>query len=276
MNVTYQNQLSAVLKVDVHEGEGSVTFHLTDITGIAPANISRVEFSIDGGVPFKDFGPEWFYVRPIDYLALGTHAVTVSIFDLAAKLVKKDTTQFTIDKVQDVITNGGFEQANTGWHHSLVGLPVMYLKDEGDGNFRAFFGVRYVRMGGKGTAHNEGFYQDVKFPHGANSAKLSFRLRIDSPAFDAGDKLYVEVVSGNGNTDHNQPVLWKSQPIQGNVNTKGPGSWSGYVRNTIDLSQFAGQDIRVRFRMEEDNGDATMFYIDDVSLVYTTLEKVKL
>ena len=40
----------------------------------------------------------------------------------------------------------------------------------------------------------------------------------------------------------------------------------GYVQKTFDVSAFRGQNVQVFFRMVEDNGKATSFRLDDITL----------
>jgi len=112
-------------------------------------------------------------------------------------------------------------------------------------------------MGGLGTAHTESLYQNVSIPMSAQQATLSLWLSIateETTTTNAYDKLYVQI------RDQNRAVL-KTLVTYSNLDET-----AGYAQKTFDVSVFRGQNIQVFFRVVEDNGKATSFKLDDVTL----------
>jgi len=105
-------------------------------------------------------------------------------------------------------------------------------------------------MGGMGTAHTESLYQHVNIPTSAQQATLSLWLSIatdGTTTANAYDKLFVQIR--------------KTLATYSNLDET-----TGYVQKTFDVSVFRGQTVQVYFRMVEDNGKATSFRLDDVTL----------
>ena len=112
-------------------------------------------------------------------------------------------------------------------------------------------------MGGLGTAHSESLYQNVSIPASAQSATLSLWLNIttdETTTTNAYDKLYVQIRNPNG-------AVLKTLATYSNLDET-----LGYVQKTFDVSVFRGQTVQVFFRMVEDNGKATSFRLDDITL----------
>jgi len=117
--------------------------------------------------------------------------------------------------------------------------------------------MRFWRRTGLGTAHTESLYQNVSIPMSAQQATLSLWLSIateETTTTNAYGKLYVQIRDQNG-------AVLKTLVTYSNLDET-----AGYVQKTFDVSVFRGQNIQVFFRMVEDNGKATSFKLDDVTL----------
>jgi bacillopeptidase F (M6 metalloprotease family) len=112
-------------------------------------------------------------------------------------------------------------------------------------------------MGGLGTAHTESLYQNVSIPASAQRATLSLWLNVatdETTTTNAYDKFSVQIKDQNG-------AVVKTLAIYSNLDQT-----TGYVQKTFDVSAYRGQNVQVFFRMVEDNGKATSFRLDDITL----------
>jgi hypothetical protein len=152
--------------------------------------------------------------------------------------------------VTQLIANSSFEDGVTGWSGTVADIGSYQGQ-------QARVGSNFAWMGGTGKAHSETLYQNVTIPASAHSLTLSFWLRLGTDEVtttNANDKLYVQI------RDKDSHVL-KTLATYSNLD-----SATGWRQKTFDVSAFAGQDVQVYFRMVEDQGKATSFHIDDVTL----------
>ncbi len=152
--------------------------------------------------------------------------------------------------VTQMLSNPDFEQGVAGWHGTLDDIGTF----SGEA---ARSGVNFAWMGGQGSAHTETLYQNVSIPASGQSATLSLWLSIvtdETTTTNAYDKLYVQIRDGDGH-------VLKTLATYSNL-----GETDGYVQKTFDVSAFKGQNVQVFFRMVEDNGKATSFKLDDITL----------
>jgi hypothetical protein len=108
-----------------------------------------------------------------------------------------------------------------------------------------------------GKAHTESLYQNVSIPASGQSVTLSLWLNIatdETTTTNAYDKLYVQIRDKNGK-------VLKTFATYSNLDRT-----DGYIQKTFDASPYKGQNIQVYIRMVEDNGKATSFKLDDVTL----------
>ena len=146
----------------------------------------------------------------------------------------------------ELLTNGGFEQGATGWLGTGNSTPVYSAAGSHSGNYHA-------AMNGLGYRNTATIEQRVSLPAGKTST-LSYALRVDSNegTYAAYDRMNVMVNDGIA-----------SYMLKTHSNTE---QGRGYATHTADLSRFAGKDVTVFFRGEEDAYSATVFRLDDVSL----------
>ena len=147
-----------------------------------------------------------------------------------------------------LIGNGGFENGAdpTPWTSTPAGVVT------NNGTVAARTGSWKAQLGGQGVNSNETLSQVVSIPGGNCTATLSYYLRVTTnETTHPWDFFRVQVISG-GTTE---------------VQTFDDGDFGGsYVQRTVDLSAYAGQTITLRFLSDEDSGQQTTFWVDDVAL----------
>ena len=151
--------------------------------------------------------------------------------------------------VVQLLANPSFEGGTTGWSGTVDDIGS--YEDEA-----AHVGSNFAWLGGTGRAHSESLYQNVSFP-ARQSATLSIWLRIaseETTTTRAHDKLYVQVRDGAGK-------VLSTLATYSNLDRT-----AGWVQKTFDVSAYLGQDVQVFFKLLEDNGKATSFQIDDVTV----------
>ena len=91
----------------------------------------------------------------------------------------------------------------------------------------------------------------------AQQATLSLWLSIateETTTTNAYGKLYVQIRDQNG-------AVLKTLVTYSNLDET-----TDYVQKTFDVSTYKGQTVQVYFKMVEDNGKATSFRLDDITL----------
>ncbi|WP_246828814.1 S8 family serine peptidase [Micrococcus sp. HMSC067E09] len=146
----------------------------------------------------------------------------------------------------ELLTNGGFEQGATGWLGTGNSTPVYSAAGSHSGNYHA-------AMNGLGYRNTATIEQRVSLPAGTTST-LSYALRVDSNEGTSAAYDRMSVMVNDGIASYT--LKTHSNMEQGR----------GYATHTADLSRFAGKDVTVFFRGEEDAYSATVFRLDDVSL----------
>lgn len=177
----------------------------------------------------------------------------------------------------ELITNGSFEDGSgwTNWTNQINGVNrtdawwnILDSKGLPLGLPPAYSGIRHQYLGaginGVLAANNvDGLlYQTVTIPAGTTSATLSYYLRISTDeAITTGavDHLCLEIRSTSGS-------LLATYACYSNTNASQFASWT---QQTVNLSIYAGQTIRVTFRGTTNTTLKTVFRIDDVSLQAT-------
>ena len=152
--------------------------------------------------------------------------------------------------VTQLVANPDFEQGVSGWHGTLSDIGTFTGE-------AARSGEKFAWMGGLGTAHTESLYQNVNIPASGQSAILSLWLNIatdETTTTNAYDKLYVQIRDTSGK-------ILKALATYSNLDQT-----NGYVQKTFDVSAYWGQTVQVFIRMVEDNGKATSFKLDDITL----------
>jgi hypothetical protein len=152
------------------------------------------------------------------------------------------------EEVTQLIANPGFEDGVTGWNGTVSDI----------GNFeeKAHRGDSFVWMGGSGHAHTQRLYQNVSLPSDLEKASLSFWIKIDTEEITtekAYDKLYIQI-------DKDGKVI-ETLITFSNLDTN-----NDYAEQTFDVSKYIGKDIQVSMKSVEDNGKATSFKLDDITI----------
>jgi len=180
-------------------------------------------------------------------------------------LIQLDFTAFMA--CQDVIVNGGFE-GSSGWEIPITEYSAAYSSAE------AHTGVRSMRTGitdpGDNTFSYSSANQTVTLPSNTTSALLSFWILPQSG----------EVLSGGPPARPQAGWLLEASPLSGDVQyvllLDQYGNWidtliwelsdSGWQQYTFDLSEYAGETIKLHFGTYNDGyGGVSALFVDDVS-----------
>ena len=142
-----------------------------------------------------------------------------------------------------LIGNPGFETATAPWT-STTGVIGTFAQEP------ALGGTRNAWLNGGGQVQVDNIAQSITIPAGCTSVSLRFWIRITTAETEnvVYDKLTVTV---GGTTVATYSNL--------NKNT-------GYAEKVINLAQFAGQTVTLKFNGVEDSNLQTSFVIDDVTV----------
>ena len=151
---------------------------------------------------------------------------------------------------QELIVNGGFEGSASPW--SLTGHAAWSSGPNPHG------GTSYFSMANVNNAKGT-LYQQITIPSGT-APVLTFWLNVissETTTTAANDVLYVEIRNSAG-------ALLQTPATFSNLQR---GSAGDYIqRGAFNLGAFAGQTIRVQFRVVSNGSLLTTFLIDDVSV----------
>lgn len=162
----------------------------------------------------------------------------------------------------ELLSNGGFESGTTGW-------------DRG-GSFRIgsqscpYAGSQYAHLaladGAPGNNLIGTLERSISIPADATDVALSYRCSIATQETGSTpfDVLSVMLLNASGST-----VLRLLETYSNADAIAGCGG-SAYRLDTFDVSDLAGESIRLRFLGTTDSSAPTVFRIDNVSLVATT------
>ena len=144
----------------------------------------------------------------------------------------------------NAIVNGGFENGTTPWvQTSNGGGVVISTTRPRTGSYSAYFG-------GYNSAV-EKVYQTVTVPAGA-SLNYYYYLTTSESGSTAYDYLRVRVYNTSG-------TLLGTLKTYSNASTK--NTW---VNDTVSLSSYAGQTVRIQFEVTTDSSLVSSFFVDDV------------
>jgi hypothetical protein len=113
-------------------------------------------------------------------------------------------------------------------------------------------GSQLAILAGTGDPHTDTLSQKVTAPAGCRLT-LSYWLHVDSDESSGASSIAYDALEVRVNRTFKGQVT--------NLDEK-----PGYYERTVDLSEFAGQDVAVSFSAREDAGLQTTFAIDDVGL----------
>ncbi|HEV7239769.1 MAG TPA: S8 family serine peptidase [Thermoanaerobaculia bacterium] len=152
-----------------------------------------------------------------------------------------------------LLLNPGFESGTNGQWTATSGVVTSSpSKPARTGTWKAW-------LGGWGFTRTDYAYQSVTIPASANTATLTFWIRIDSdettPTIQY-DTFRVQI-STNGGASYTTLATYS------NLNEN-----LSYVQKTFDLTAYKGATVRVRFHSTEDSSLQTSFVVDDTALNY--------
>jgi hypothetical protein len=168
-----------------------------------------------------------------------------------------------VDGVTELLRNAGFEVATqegaTGW--SEVAVPAEHLTFPEDqlGGFTVHEGNRAAWMG-RATASDQRLSQVVTVPAGNESLTLSFYkcLVTDEDPGEIFDRMTVSLLDREG--DPLEPPLIEL------TNQQAGASCSWNLETLEAKDSHANEEVELEFHVVTDNGTATSFFVDDVSL----------
>jgi hypothetical protein len=150
-----------------------------------------------------------------------------------------------------LLLNPGFESGNNGQWTATAGVVTSSSsRPARTGSYKAW-------LCGYSSTHTDYAYQTVTIPSTANSATLSFWIRIDSSETTGSiqyDTFRVQI-STNGGASYTTLATYS------NLNEN-----LSYVQKTFDLTAYRGMSVRVRFHATEDSSLQTSFVVDDTAL----------
>ncbi|PPK68565.1 M20/M25/M40 family metallo-hydrolase [Actinokineospora auranticolor] len=179
-------------------------------------------------------------------VAPGTYPITISGVGTATRSATFTLTVGTNPGTcsgANVIQNGGFESGTAPWTTTSGVVDSSAQEAARTGSWKAW-------LNGWGSPRTDSAAQTVSIPSGCTNSTLTYWLRITTAETEsvAYDRLTVTV--------NNATVATYS-------NTDAGG---GYVQRTINVGQYAGQSVTVKFNGVEDASLQTSFLIDDVAL----------
>ena len=150
----------------------------------------------------------------------------------------------------ELLLNRGFESGAVNWTATAGVITTSTGQTPRTGSW-------YAWLNGYGVTHTDSLFQQITIPSTANSATLSFWLKINSSETTTTtvfDRLQVQVRNSSN-------TVLTTLATFSNLNET-----TGYTLRTFDLSAFRGQTIRIYFLGTEDSSLQTSFVIDDTSV----------
>ena len=213
---------------------------------------------------FKIVPRDWSATNPMVIAATSTPITptatvasltpTVTVTPGASPTATQTTTPITPTSTpvpgQELIVNGGFEGSASSWN--LTGHATW------SSGPNPHSGTGYLSLANVNNAKGT-LYQQITVPSGT-APVLTFWLNVTSSETTttvANDVLYVEIRSATG-------TLLQTPATFSNLHR---GTLGDYVqRGAFNLGAFAGQTIRIQFRVVSNGSLTTNFLLDDVSL----------
>lgn len=249
---TYDDRTDPTVAASV---SGSAPTLLLNAQADDNVGVARVEFSVDGALVGNVASRP--YQLPLDTTTLsnGTHALVAKAYDMAGNSASSAPASFTVaNSFDQLLSDPGFELDGQGWTADPpenINFPVSSGPHSGQG---------FVWLNGWGTTHVDRLWQDVTLPAGVTKAALTFFLNLstaETTTTAVRDTLTLQVRDPSGT-------------VLGTVAT-----WSnldatlGWVQQSVDLTAYAGQTVRLFLEGSENASLATSFQLDDFSLRVT-------
>ncbi|MFF0343592.1 M28 family metallopeptidase [Kribbella sp. NPDC004875] len=148
----------------------------------------------------------------------------------------------------NLLQNPGFESGTANWTGTTGPITDNTGRPAHSGSWKAW-------LQGNGRATTENIAQSVAIPATATAASLSLWIRIDTAETTSAtvyDTVKVQVVDGSTAT---------TLATYSNLDKS-----ASYVQKTLDVTQYKGKTVTVKFVGQEDSSAQTSFVIDDVAL----------
>ncbi|WP_433161444.1 M28 family metallopeptidase [Kribbella sp. CA-247076] len=149
----------------------------------------------------------------------------------------------------NLLLNPGFESGAVNWTGTSGPITNNSGRPARTGTWKAW-------LQGNGRTTTENIGQSVTIPSSATAATLSLWIRIDTAETTNStvyDTVRVQVVDGSTTT---------TLATYSNLNRS-----TSYVQKTLDLTQYKGKTVTVRFVGQEDSSLQTSFVIDDTAVI---------
>lgn len=148
------------------------------------------------------------------------------------------------------LINPGFESGNQGWTTTANVITA-------DTNEPAHTGTSKAWLGGYGTSHTDRLWQQVSLPGNVTAATLEFYLHISTEEVvnQTFDTLRVRVRNSSGQLLDTLRTYTNQQAAL------------GFSLQSLNLTPFRGQSIRIELFAQEDNGKFTSFVVDDFRVI---------
>ncbi|MBB5934936.1 S8 family peptidase [Streptomyces zagrosensis] len=148
------------------------------------------------------------------------------------------------------LANPGFESGATGWQATADVIGQWREQPARTGSYNAW-------LNGRGRTATDNARQNVTLPANCSQYALNYHLHIDSDESPtrAWDTLKVQVLDAGGSS------VLATLKTHSNQQEN-----SGYARQTVDLSAYAGREVQLRFLGQEDASVQTSFVLDDVTV----------
>ncbi len=216
--------------------------------------VARVELYVDGALAGDISAQPYQFPLDATSLSNGAHQLVAVAYDAAGNYAASAPASFTVaNSFEQLLTDPGFELAGQGW----TADPPENINFPAAGGHS---GQGYVWLNGWGTTHVDRLWQDVTIPAGVTKASLTFFLNLttaETTTTAVRDTLTLQVRNTSGT-------------VLGTVAT-----WSnldatlGWVQQSVDLTAYAGQTVRIFVEGNENASLATNFQLDDFSLRVT-------
>jgi hypothetical protein len=154
----------------------------------------------------------------------------------------------------EAIQNGDFEAAATGWtQSSALGFPLICNDGSCGGGLSPYSGSGLAWLGG---SNNERalLSQTITIPTKQN-AILTYWARTESEDVCRYDYAAVNVRIGNSTRTVQRFYLCSA------------ANSNGWLQHSIDLSKYAGKQVRLEFQVVTDVWNMSSLFVDDVSML---------
>lgn len=148
------------------------------------------------------------------------------------------------------LLNPGFESGNQGWTATANVITT-------DTNEPAHTGQSKAWLGGYGTSHTDRLWQQIALPTNVVAVTLEFYLHISTEEVvnQTFDRLRVRVRNSSGQLLDTLRIYTNQQAAP------------GYSLQSLNLTPFRGQTIRIELFAQEDTGKFTSFVVDDFRII---------